>query len=174
MKKHAESGIALATTLIVLFLVVALVVGFSWMVLMDQRLGGVNGEQQYAFYGAEAGLEKLTSNLGFLFSINPAPSTAQVKALATVATVPVIPGIQYLDPNGALGYHIDFPIDPVTGNPLAQNHTILSGPYQGMTGLLTPFTLTATARNLASGAEVRLSRNVQTVAIPVFQFGMFS
>ncbi len=174
MKTKAESGIALATTLIVLFLVVALVVGFSWMVLVDQRLGGINGDQQYAFYGAEAGLEKLTSNLGFLFSTNPAPSTAQVNALAIAAATPQIPGIQYVDPNGALGYHIDFPIDPVTGNPLAQNHTILSGPYQGMTGLLTPFTLTATARNIVSGAEVRLSRNVQTVAIPVFQFGMYS
>jgi len=174
MKNKAESGIALATTLIVLFLVVALVVGFSWMVLVDQKLGGVNGDQQYAFYGAEAGLEKLTSNLGFLFSTNPAPSTAQVNALDTAAMTPAVPGIQYVRPDGTLGYQIDFPIDPVTGNPLAQTHTILSGPYQGMTGLLTPFTLTATARNVASGAEVKLQRNVQTVAIPVFQFGMFS
>ncbi len=174
MKNKAESGIALATALIVLFLIVALVVGFSWMVLVDQKLGGVNGEEQYAFYGAEAGLEKLTSNLGFLFSTNPAPSTAQVNALDTAATTPAIPGIQYIRPDGTLGYQIAFPIDPVTGNPLAQTHTILSGPFQGMTGLLTPFTLTATARNIVSGAEVKLQRNVQTVAIPVFQFGMFS
>ncbi|MHB8755382.1 MAG: hypothetical protein ACYC92_10575 [Candidatus Acidiferrales bacterium] len=173
MKTKAESGMALATTLIVLFLVVALVVGFSWMVLVDQRLGGINGDQQYAFYGAEAGLEKLTSNLGFLFSTNPSPSGAQVNALATAATTPVISGIQYLNPDGTLGYQIAFPTDN-SGNPLAQNHVILSGPYQGMTGLLTPFTLTATARNITSGAEVRLQRNVQTVAIPVFQFGMFS
>ena len=174
MKKKAESGIALATTLIVLFLVVALVVGFTWMVMIDQKLGGVNGQEQYAFYGAEAGLEKLTSNLGFLFSTNPAPSTAQVNALDTAALTPTIPGIQYVKPDGTLGYNITFPIDPVTGNPLAQTHTILSGPYQGMTGLLTPFTLTTTARDVASGSEVKLQRNVQTVAIPVFQFGMFS
>lgn len=173
MKNKAQSGMALATTLIVLFLVVALVVGFSWMVLVDQRLGGINGDQQYAFYGAEAGLEKLTSNLGFLFSTNPSPSGPQVNALATVAKTPVISGIQYVKPDGTLGYEISFPKDNA-GNPLAQNHVIVSGPYQGMTGLLTPFTLTATARNIASGAEVRLQRNVQTVAIPVFQFGMFS
>ncbi|MHB8486023.1 MAG: hypothetical protein ACYDCM_09880 [Candidatus Acidiferrales bacterium] len=173
MKNKTESGMALATTLIVLFLVVALVVGFSWMVLVDQKLGGINGQQQYAFYGAEAGLEKLTANLGFLFSRNPAPSGAQVNAIATAATTPVIPGIQFVKPDGTLGYDISFPTD-AAGNPLAQNHVIVSGPYQGLTGLLTPFTLTATARNIASGAEVRLQRNVQTVAIPVFQFGMFS
>ncbi|MHB8527224.1 MAG: hypothetical protein ACYDD2_13840 [Candidatus Acidiferrales bacterium] len=173
MKNKKQSGMALATTLIVLFLVVALVVGFSWMVLVDQRLGGINGDQQYAFYGAEAGLEKLTSNLGFLFSTNPSPSGAQVNALATAASTPVISGIQYLNPDGTLGYQIAFPTDN-SGNPLAQNHVIVSGPYQGLTGLLTPFTLTATARNVTSGAEVRLQRNVQTVAIPVFQFGMFS
>ena len=173
MKNKTESGMALATTLIVLFLVVALVVGFSWMVLVDQKLGGINGDQQYAFYGAEAGLEKLTANLGFLFSTNPSPSGAQVNAIATAATTPVIPGIQFVKPDGTLGYDISFPTD-AAGNPLAQNHVIVSGPYQGLTGLLTPFTLTATAQNVASGAEVRLQRNVQTVAIPVFQFGMFS
>jgi len=173
MKNKTESGMALATTLIVLFLVVALVVGFSWMVLVDQKLGGINGDQQYAFYGAEAGLEKLTANLGFLFSTNPSPSGPQVQAIATAATTPVIPGIQFVKPDGTLGYDISFPADNA-GNPLAQNHVIVSGPYQGLTGLLTPFTLTATARNVASGAEVRLQRNVQTVAIPVFQFGMFS
>ena len=42
-----------------------------------------------------------------------------------------------------------------------------------MIGLLTPYTIDVTART-ASGGEVRLQRTLQTVAIPVFQFGMFS
>lgn len=173
MKTKAQSGIALATTLIVLFLVVALVVGFSWMVLMDQRLDGVNGSYQYTFYGAEAGLEKLTGDLGELFSVNSAPSGAQVNAIAVAANTPTVQGIGYLNPNGSLGYQITFPADG-SGNPLATNHVIQSGTYQGMTGLLTPYTLTVTAKNLASNSEVRLTREVQTVALPVFQFGMFS
>lgn len=173
MKTKAQSGIALATSLIVLFLIVALVVGFSWMVLMDQRLGGVNGSEQYSFYAAEAGLEKLTGDLGILFNNNPAPSGAQVNAIDVAANTPNLPGIQYVNPNGTLGYTIAFPPDK-NGDPEASNHVILSGPYQGMTGLLTPYTLTVTAKNLASNSEVRLTRDVQTVAIPVFQFGMFS
>jgi hypothetical protein len=173
MKTKTQSGIALATTLIVLFLVVALVVGFSWMVLMDQRLSGVNGAEQYAFYGAEAGLEKLTADLGTLFASNSSPSGAQVDALYAAANEPTISGIQYLNPSGTQGYLITFPTD-ANGNPVATNAVIQSGTYQGMTGLLTPYTLTVTARNPVTNSETRLTRTVQTVAIPVFQFGMFS
>jgi hypothetical protein len=173
MKTKNQSGIALATSLLVVFLVVGLVVGFSWMVMMDQKLGGVNGAEQHTFYGAEAGLEKLTADLGTLFGNDSSPSGAQVNAIAVLANAPNIPGIQYLNPNGSLGYQISFPTD-ASGNPLAQDHVIQSGNYQGMSGLLTPYTLTVTARNPVSNSEVRLTRNVQTVAIPVFQFGMFS
>jgi hypothetical protein len=173
MKNKTQSGMALATTLVVLFLIVALVVGFSWMVLMDQRLGGVNGSETYTFYGAEAGLEKLTGDLGNLFASNSSPSGAQVSALAVAASEPAIPGIEYLTPAGAIGYDITFPVDG-SGNPLATDHVIQSGNYQGMTGLLTPYTLTVTSRNAVSNSEIRLTRTVQTVAIPVFQFGMFS
>ncbi|MGC1290379.1 MAG: hypothetical protein WA855_03765 [Candidatus Acidiferrales bacterium] len=173
MKNKSQSGMALATSLIVVFLIVALVIGFSWMVLIDQRLGGVNGSETYTFYGAEAGLEKLTGDLGNLFASNSSPSGAQVNALAVAANEPNVPGVDYLIPSGAIGYNITFPVDG-SGNPEATDHVIESGNYQGMTGLLTPYTLTVTAHNAVTNAEVRLTRTVQTVAIPVFQFGMFS
>jgi hypothetical protein len=172
-RKSRESGMALVTAILVLFLGAALVAGFSWLVLTDQKLGGVNGNEQFAFYGAEAGMEKLTADLGTLFQNDSAPSGAQVNALQQAADVPQISGIQYVQPGGTLGYQISFPQDG-NGNPVAQNHTILSGPYAGMVGLLTPFTLTVTARTTTGGSEVKLQRYVQTVGIPVFQFGMFS
>jgi hypothetical protein len=172
-RKTRESGMALATAILVLFLAAALVAGFSWLTMTDQRLGGVNGNEQFAFYGAEAGMEKLTADLGTLFQNNPSPSGAEVNNLALATSVPQLPGIQYVNPDGTLGYHIAFPPDG-SGNPLAQNHTILSGPYEGMVGLLTPFTLTVVARTVTGGSEVKLQRSVQTVGIPVFQFGMFS
>ena len=43
-----------------------------------------------------------------------------------------------------------------------------------MQGLITPFTLSVTARGAVTGAEVKLTRQVQVVAIPVFQFGIYS
>ena len=51
--------------------------------------------------------------------------------------------------------------------------TVSSGPFQGLVGLATPYTMTVTAR-LPDGSEASLTRTLQTVAIPVFQFGIFS
>src|SRR5262249_31521163 len=175
MKLERQSGIALVTAMIILLLVLTLVLGFTWLTLTDQQLGGVNAGVKSAFYGAEAGMEKLTADLGNLFATNDAPSGAQVNAIMAPANEPTIPFIAYLDPSGNPGYRIDFPPDQ-NGNPSSAIHTILSGPYQGMTGLLTPFTLTVVARSVGSGttAEVKMRRQVQSVGIPIFQFGIFS
>ena len=55
MRTKRENGIALITALLILFLVSAIVVGMSWMVVSDQRLSGNNQDRELAFYGAEAG-----------------------------------------------------------------------------------------------------------------------
>src|ERR1700733_8942172 len=89
---------------------------------------------------------------------------------------PQIPGIQYLNASGASTYQI------LCGTPLvspcvpvSQNATMLPpSPYAGMQGLITPFTLEVAAQSISSGAEVKLQRQVQVVAIPVFQFGIYS
>ena len=136
----------------------------------DQGLIGVDREQNRAFYGALAGLEQLTANLGTLFDSNYAPTVAQINALAT--TPPSISNIAFVSPGGGSGYQISFPQD-AQGRPRADTRTIPSGPYEGLVGLLTPYTMTATART-PSSAEVRMQRSLQTVAVPVFQFGIFS
>ena len=43
-----------------------------------------------------------------------------------------------------------------------------------MQGLITPFTMTVAAQNTTTGSEVKLTRQVQVVSIPVFQFGIYS
>ncbi len=55
----------------------------------------------------------------------------------------------------------------------AAGSTISAGPYQGFRGIITPYNITVTARS-RGGAEVRMRRTLQTVAVPVFQFGLFS
>jgi hypothetical protein len=169
-KKTLQSGIALITTILILIMMGALLVGVSLLVVTEQRLGGFNRDHSQSFYAAEAGMEKLTADLGTLFDANYAPSGAQIKALAT--NPPPLPGYTYVSPGGGSGYTIDFPAN-AQGNPLATNRTILSGPYQGLVGLITPYTLTVTSHS-ANGSEVKLQRTLQTVGIPVFQFGIFS
>ena len=121
-------------------------------------------------------MEKLTADVGTTFANQGALSTADMTTLTSVANQPTITGIQFLDANGNSTYQI------LCGNPLASpcvpvsnNATMLPpSPYAGMQGLITPFTLSVTARGTVTGAEVKLTRQVQVVAIPVFQFGIYS
>jgi Tfp pilus assembly protein PilX len=165
-----EAGIALLTTLLLLLLMSSLLVGFFLLISEGQKLGTMNNDYSKAFYAAEAGMEKLTADLGTLFDVNYSPTGAQLATLQT--TPPVITGISYLNADGTNGYSLAFNPN-ANGDPAAANATITSGPYQGMTALSTPYTLTVTART-ANGSEVKLRRFTQTIGIPMFQFGVFS
>jgi hypothetical protein len=173
--KRTDSGIALLTTILLMLLMSSLLVGFILLVSEGQKLSGTNNDFSRAFYAAEAGMEKLTADLGTLFDKNVAPTQAQLNAIPT--NPPSLQGIQFMgwDPKTQAmgsGYRLDYPQDGA-GNPVANIATIKSGAYSGMTALITPYTLTVTART-DRGSDVRLQRTTQTVGIPMFQFGVFS
>jgi Tfp pilus assembly protein PilX len=165
-----QSGIALLTTILLLLLLSSLLVGFMLIVTSGQRLSGMNNDYGHAFYAAEAGMEKMTADLGTLFDNTYSPSAAQVSVITSAP--PNLPGIQFVSPDGTSGYTLVYPVN-ASGNPAATNIQIKSGPYQGMIALATPYTLSVTAHT-TSGAEVKLQRTTQTVGIPMFQFGIFS
>ena len=156
-----------------MMLVSVLMVGFVTAIVADQRASGLDRDQTQAYAAAHAGLEQLTSDLSALFTTDFSPSATQLNALA--ATPPSLTGFTFLAPGGGSGYRITFdpdaagnprPEDPVNGSP------ITAGPYQGFRGIITPYNITVTARS-RGGAEVRMRRTLQTVAVPVFQFGSF-
>jgi hypothetical protein len=166
---RAEAGMALVSVLLVMMLMSALLVGFFAMIAADQQSSGVNRDQTQAYAAAHAGLEKLTADLGALFTGgNYSPTTAQLNALASAP--PTLPGFQFIAPSGGSGYTIT-PQTTVVA-------TIPNGAFQGLQGLLTPYEVNVTARAtggvVGGAAEVRMRRVVQTVAVPVFQFGMYS
>jgi len=169
--RRSEAGIALVTTILLMLLMSSLIVGFLMLVTQGQRLSGINSDNSKAFYGAEAGMEKITADLGTLFSKTYSPSAAQLTAIESAP--PVLTDVIYQKFDGTSGYSLDYPVDGL-GNPLATVSQISSGtsPYQGMTALITPYTLTVTART-PQGTEVKLQRTTQTVGIPMFQFGVF-
>jgi Tfp pilus assembly protein PilX len=169
-RMRRDSGIALLTTLLLMLLMSSLLVGFVLLISSGQKLSGYNNDYSKAFYSAEAGMEKLTADIGTLFDTNYSPTGAQINALTT--TPPALAGINYVQYNGASGYNISFPTDS-NGNPLASTNVIDSGAYAGMTALQTLYTLNVTSRT-TSGSEVKLQRTTQTVGIPMFQFGIFS
>src|SRR5271156_2802859 len=100
-----QKGVALITALLVLILISAIVVGMSWMVMTDQRLGGNNQSREIAFYGAEAGMEKMTTDVANTFSVKGSLATADITAIIS-APPNALPGIQYLNSAGASTYQI--------------------------------------------------------------------
>jgi hypothetical protein len=168
--KRAESGIALLTTMLLLLLMSSLLVGFVLLISSGQKLSGLNNDYSKSFYAAEAGMEKLTADIGTLFNANYAPTGVQLTNILTKP--PVLSGIQYVKFDGKSGYEVTYPVD-ANGNPAANVAQVKHGPFQGMTAVATPYTLTVTART-TGGSEVKLQRTTQTVGIPLFQFGVFS
>ena len=85
---------------------------------------------------------------------------------------PTIPGIHYTNASGRFDLHSY--VRRLPREPVSTNATILPPSlYAGMQGLITPYTLTVAAQT-GTGSEVKLQRQIQLVAIPVFQFGIFS
>jgi hypothetical protein len=179
MRKHLrtdESGMALLTVLLVCMLASALMAGMFAAISSDQRSLGLDRDQSQAYAAAHAGLEKLTTQLAQLFVTDFSPNASQITAASAIP--PTISGFTFVGPGGGPGYAVSFNPDPCTcpnaGNPMpSASNDITTGPFAGLKGLITPYTLTVTARSASGGSEVRLRREVQTVAVPVFQFGVF-
>jgi hypothetical protein len=168
-----ESGVALVTALLVLMLTTGLMAGMFAALLANQRSHSTDRDQSVAYAAAHAGLEKLTSGLAALFATDFSPSAEDLDELSD--TPPAIDGFEYVSPgeDDGSGYAISFNADD-EGNPAAEpSADITTGPFEGFKGLITPYTLTVTARSITGNSEVRLRRELQTVAVPVFQFGIF-
>lgn len=171
-----ERGVALIAALLVTTLMSAMLAGFLVMVNADQAAGGIDRDQTQAYAAAHAGVEKLTADLGQEFLSNFSPTAAQLAGLTTSDMEPNLPGIRYLLPDDvSSGYRITFEPD-ANGNPAVADPDgtpISAPPHDGLVGLITPYQVEVTARTTGN-AEVRMRRTMQTIAIPVFQFGLFS
>ena len=64
MQRQNEHGMALIAALMIMLLMSALMIGFTTVVMSDQRSRGIDKDRTRAFYGAQSGLEKLTVDLG--------------------------------------------------------------------------------------------------------------
>jgi hypothetical protein len=164
-RSRNDHGVALITVLMLLALISAMLVATTTLVVKDQRARFQDHNRTDTFYVAHAGLEKMTNDLGRAFSINYAPSTADLNAVT--ANPPTLGNMRFEIPGGAArsGYTIN------KGPTLPQ--TIATGPFAGLQGLITTYTMNVTAQSPAA-SEVSLRRTINTIAIPVFQFGIFS
>lgn len=161
-----QRGIALLTTILMMVLMSALLVGFTTSVMSDQSYRAIDRDRARAFYGAQSGIEKQNADLARLFINQVGPTDAQVAALGAAANQPAIPNVTFVTTGASPDYAVT-PLGPATSG------IIQSGPYEGLMALKRQIRLDATARAV-DGGEVHLKRIVEAVAIPVFQFGIFS
>lgn len=168
---------ALVTGILLLLLASSLLAGFMSATMSDARLRSVDRTRTTAFYAAHAGLEKLTSDLGNLFVSDFSPETSQIEELEKEPPVididgDGVPDVVYVADDG-LGYNIHWTDANNDGQPDTIEANVTNGPFVGFRGLITSYDLWVTART-RDGAEARMTRSMNTVSIPVFQFGIFS
>jgi len=169
-RRNDEHGIALIAALMVMLLMSALMIGFTTIVMSDQRFRGIDKDRNRAYYAAQSGLEKLTVDLGNLFLTNVAPTNAQIAALAN--NPPAIANVTFSAAAPLKPYNAALLTCDNQGHTTC-NGTIQNGPYQGLIALKKVYGLDAIAKTV-NGGEAHLTRKVESVAIPVFQFGTFS
>ena len=172
--RDSQSGIALIITLLAMTIFALIMVGFFYMVIGEQKIASSDHDNTMAFYGAEGALENMSAQVAGLFAHTASPTPAQLDALQ--AQPPSItnvsfPAVSSTYPNG--GYFVGYTPNG-SGGISSTNETIGgTGPLAGLQGTITPLTLTAIAE-APNNTEVKLVREVQEVAVPIFEFGIFS
>src|SRR5438309_331599 len=135
----------------------------SYTVRTEKRIGGSDQEGNLAYYDAEAGMEKMTADLGALYEKTKSPSAATIIALGN--DKPGLPGV---------GYNYVFNVQAnADGSPKSRVQTISAGDFAGLSAQIIPINLDVTATRV-SGAQAHMTRDVEVAQIPVFQFGVFS
>jgi hypothetical protein len=191
-KQRDSRGFTLIAALLLTILLSGVAVGLLYMVSNEARMGGNDLEGNLAYYGAEAGIENLTSQISQLYQSSQSPTAASINALTDPSTYPTqvsgsnISNMNYVET-------ITWPTTQTNGQPCPNApdpcgswDIVGSGPDQGMVASLIPFNLQVTATRqggtgqvaansiaAASGASVNLTRTVEVALLPAFEFGVF-
>jgi Tfp pilus assembly protein PilX len=178
VRRPKEKGFALLTVLILLVVISAVAAGIMYSTISEQSNAGNDLQRNTAFYAAEAGMEKMTADLGTLYTFNKAPGIAQINGITTAQYYPAVTNATYQE------YSIQVtPQTPGSDTPASTNTTISSGSNAGLLAEIIKMRLQATAQtgqaaagNMAGspGEQVRMTRDIEIALIPVFQFGVFS
>jgi Tfp pilus assembly protein PilX len=172
-RTKSSRGVALITVLLLLIMLSALSVAFVMAVNTENRMQGSDKGSTLAYYGAEAGMEKMMADLNGLYLTTANPTVTQIQNVGSPGggcgpNCPPLTGITYTE-------YVD---NPTPGNdpryPQSYNTTVASGPNQGLIASVIPMTMAVTAQTTATQEEVRMIRSVEVALIPVFQFGVFS
>src|SRR5580698_6957933 len=192
MRTRNSRGFTLIAALLLTLLLSGLAIGLIYLVTNEQHMGNNDLGNNLAYYGAESGMENLTSQLALLYQSSQAPNAASITALTAPANYPTaITGSMISNMNYTES--ITWPATQTNGkpcpnvpNPCSAWDIVGSGPDQGMVASLIPFNLQVTATSqsnagqfsaysemAATGSSVNLTRTVEVALLPAFEFGVF-
>ncbi len=187
-QRFNDSGIALIVVLLLMLVFTVMLLGFYFETTGEQNVAYSDSDNAATFYAAQGAIENMSSALGQEFTNIASPTPTQI---ATLQGTTAAPTIAIYNTIGSLsGTNISFPVYSIVNlsstnpsdPPCATTTSLCSsevnsipgtGPLSGLAGILTPFELTVVADG-PGGSEVKMTRQVQVVAVPVFQFGIFS
>ena len=163
--RFGSRGFTLIAALLLLVLLSGFALGLLLMVNTEQRVGGNDVSNNYAFHASEGAIEKASSDLGNLFKNIQAPNASQICSLSnnypTWDSTVTYPAYNIAPVSGCSA-----PLTTVWG-------PVSAGPDQGLYAQIIPVTMNASAQRL-SGETVSMTRTAEVALIPVFQFGVFS
>src|SRR5262252_3201966 len=179
MSHNNSRGFTLIAALLLTVLLSGVAVKLLYMVSNKARINGNDLEGNLAYYGAEAGIENLTSQLSQLYQTSQSPNSAALNALVSPANYPTavsgsnISHMNYVETITWPATRTDGTACPNAPDPCGSWDIVGSGPNQGMVATLIPFTLQVTATRQAgtgqasaystaatTGASVNLTRTV--------------
>ena len=176
--RNDERGMALITALMIMLLMSALMVSFTAIMTSDQRLPRHRqGSQPRGTTGRSPGLEKLTVDLGNLFLTNVAPTNQQIAKLSRT-----ILRHQWSDVLAAEAPVVAYGVTPLLQllrrPPCGSSIDVLRDGAERTVSRVDrseeSLSLLDCIAKTTNGGEAHLTRKIESVAIPVYQFGTFS
>src|SRR6202790_3635529 len=166
-KRRSEKGVALIAVLLLLVMLSAVAVDLVYKVNHEQHLQRTDMSNSLAYYGAEAAMEKMVTDLSSLYAQKAAPTNCDITNLQASAPSQIVVGVTYPE----YVYNVHVPNGGGCGALPTTNQTISSGPNEGLQAQIVPLSLQVTADRLGV-VEARLIRRVEVAQISVFEFGV--
>jgi hypothetical protein len=157
--RRSEKGAALPLALLIMLLVTVLGVTLFSLGLTEVAIGTNWRAYSAAFYAAEAGVEYGVVQLRQLLTTTTNPTDDQLKAISA-------------PPTFLATKNVTFTTFEITRPLAAYQTTFTTGPYAGLTGLVTDYQVRAAAQG-EGGTRATVTQVVRTAMVPLFQFGVF-
>ena len=149
----SEGGFTLVIFLALLLMLTLIGINSVMTSTTEVNIAGNESNYMNAFYAAEAGLEKASSEINASYKTTGGPPNPL--------------------PNGSINlgrYTVTYQTSQLTGT---ITKTLTNGAYKGLYALGTQYEITATASASGTGNEATLIQVVESDLVPVFQFAVF-